>query len=256
MVLAGLFSLGGATLLLLIMLNAEDYYVRNDYESAFMVGYLLFIGLSLVMPLIMAVFSAILTTAWTSRDEKFDLLRLTPLPDRAFVRSYFFGALHRLRLLVALQVVLAFVSPMLVLVTVYWNDHPSPNYYYDDYSYIPLSVYLAVYGWMLLYNFALAGLSLIGATLGVHAGLYYHSTTHAITGGVGATCGSMLGLATVGGCLLYGGVIGLANIASNLESEILAVIIGYLCVSIACLLPVFALFSWYLKFAQRVVRRD
>ncbi len=249
-------SLTGTVLLFAVMLYVEDYYVREDYESVFVVGYLLFIGLSLVMPLIMVVFSAILTTTWTSRDEKFDLLRLTSLPDRAFVRSYFFGALHRLRLLVALQAVLSFVSPMLVLVTVYWYDHPSGPYYYEDYSRFPLSVYLAVYGWMLLDNLALAGLSLIGVTLGVYAGLYYHSTTRAITGGVGATCGSYLVLAACVGCGL---VVALTLVVPDtffIQNTAGAFVASYFCIGTVCFVPLAIMWVTSMNLAQRAVRRD
>lgn len=250
------FSLTGIVVLFAIMLYVEDNYVREDYESAFVVSYLLFIGLSLVMPLIMVVFSAILTTTWTSRDEKFDLLRLTPLPDRAFVRSYFFGALHRLRLLVALQAILSFISPMLVLVTVYWYDHPSGPYYYEDYSRIPLSVYLAIYGWLLLDNLALAGLSLIGVTLGVYGGLYYHNTTHAIMGGVGATCGSYLALVACIACGLAVAVTLVVPDTFFIQNTTEAFFSSYFCVGLVCFVPLATLWVTSMNLAQRAVRRE
>ena len=259
--LISLISAGGTILLLIIMLNTDDYYVREDYESAFVVGYLLFIGFSLVMPLIMAVFSAILTTTWTSRDEKFDLLRLTPLHERAFVETYFVAVLHRLRLLIGVQAILSLLIPVAVLVTAYWSDHPTSayytGYYYDNYDTdLSITLYFGIYILFLLVNIALAGISLIGGILGVWFGINARTTTNAIVSSVSSTCGSYLVLAV---CVAGGLVLALTLVLPDtffIQNTTGAFVASYFCIGMVCFVPLAVMWVNFLKLAQRAVRRD
>ncbi|GIK64672.1 MAG: hypothetical protein BroJett018_24660 [Chloroflexota bacterium] len=254
-----LLTIGGAILILIIMLNTDDYFVREDYETAFGWGYLLYIGGSLLLPVIMAVFGTIMTSTWTSRDEKFDLLRLTHLHERAFAESYFVVVLHRLRLLLGMQAIFGFLTPIAVLVTMYWSDHPSSSYYYgysSDYrEYIPLSTYLGVYILLLLLNVALAGLSIIGGIVGVRFGIAARTMTNAIILSVGWTLGSYLGIAVVVGGGLALTMTFIVPDAFFLESPFLGFISSYCCIGTLCFLPIGAMWVNYMKLTQRAVHR-
>lgn len=255
-----LLTIGGAILLLIIMLNTDDYFVREDYENVFGWAYLLYLGESLLLPPIVAIFGAIMTSILTSRDEKFDLLRLTPLHERAFAESYFVAVLHRLRLLFGAQAVLGFLTPIGFLVVIYWGDHPNTTYYsgayYDNYKeYIPLSTYLGLYVLLVLLNIALQGLSLIGGIVGVRFGIAVRSTTNAIVTSVGWTCGTYFGIAII---VAAGLSIVFTLVVPDtffLEHTASAFFSSYFCVGTLCILPIVAIWTNHLKLAQRAVRR-
>lgn len=245
-------------LLVALMLRVDNYDTAEKFEAAFSITYLVFLLGSLALPFFMALLGAILTTHSINQDEKFDLLRLTPLTDRAFAEAYFVVVLRRMRILIALQGLLAAITPMFFSVWQYWRDQPNTafpsGYYYTDYHQTTLPEYIGVFLVVLEFHLALMGLAFIGMTMGVHFAMYYRRTTNAIATSIGSTLGVMWGLGVVIGCGAQVAeiIFGSPQFDGSIGESAGALSTTALC----CILPIIGVIAWSLRAAARAVRRD
>lgn len=173
-----------------------DSTTRTAYMSRFFDAYEWFWGISLVMPFVCGVLAAI----WCVRRR-----------DDWSALTYLLMVLHRLRLVVAIMVILALLTPEAIMVNVYWAEQSPiesgsasifggfylqvPNGIPDDYYPKNESVILRI-------NIALLGLSLLGTSIGVWLSLLYRNLGTAIVNTLAMTGGLLVVLGVIGTCII------------------------------------------------------
>jgi hypothetical protein len=165
----GLLSLG---------ISAAAVLTAQRDQLGFFAGLVFLVGwlVTLLTPFLTASAAAVLTQR-ALRPERFDLIRMTPLPNETLVWAQVFTALYRMRLV---YLVLVTLMPVLVVgVFFLFLSVSSVFYYYDPVA----PSYWEVVGPTL---FALAlilelwGMNLLGAAVGVRMGLLRRSTSLSI----------------------------------------------------------------------------
>lgn len=246
-----LLAIGGIALLLGLLIWLKDDSTRARYEDYFSLAYSGFIIFSLALPLATAVLGAIFTSNWKTHDEKFDLLRLTPVPNELFVRASFLAGWQRLRVLSVIHIIFAILMAMATGIQTYWGDQRTRMMMFLPNSPNPSIYYVGIFLIALTVNIALCGLSIIGVAVGIKAGLRGKTTNEAIFSAIYTILGALLVISFLSGvAILFSGT--LYVFFEN--NPLVMVTFGTAYSSLICLVPIYFSVTGTLKAAYRHVR--